>query len=149
MFSIKFLGGALCCALISSGAYGEIYKWVNEKGETVYSEKKPQNPKTNIQEIKPRNSKPYIPAPEDDVPEEKQAEAEPKVEERVMEDPEQKKQNEKIRKENCEIAKAKFTRLQRPRINDVSADGTRTRIGEDARQSQIKEAAAAKLKWCS
>ena len=152
-FSIKFLSTVLCAMVISSHAHSEIYKWVNEKGETVYSEKKPQDPKTSVREIKPRVSE--SPAPEteesaeDAGSEEKQADAEPKVGERTYEDLEQKQKNAELRKENCKIAKSKFTRLQRPRINDVGPDGERRRIGEDERQAQIKDAVAAQKQWCS
>ncbi len=55
-FSRKLWSTVLFATAISSNSHNELHEWVNDKGETIYSEKKPQKPKVSVSEIKNRVS---------------------------------------------------------------------------------------------
>lgn len=140
--------------LIPASAYAEIYKWTNDKGEVIYSERKPPESNIAVKKITPRS--PAInqsTATEQTVEKQETADTDATpaggVEERAFEDPAQDKLDQEIREKNCAMAKARFISLQRPRVNDVNEDGSLRRVGEDERQTKIKEASAAKNEWCS
>ena len=117
------------------------YRWVDENGVTVYSQKPP--PSGIAKEIKP-------PPPPAISPEEAQRklDAQKQTLEDLKEDRElkkkesgEKKAEAKRLKSNCEAAQKNLVGLiSRPRARQKGADGEYHHITEEARQKQITEA---------
>ena len=123
-------------------AMAGVYKWVDEQGNINYSDTIPAEA---VQSEPIRG----LPKPQKTPTNETATEVEGNWQERLRilkeEQAAEKQQElaeqakeEKERKQNCATAQKKFTQLQRPRINSVSADGERVRIGEDERQAEIQ-----------
>ncbi|MEM7469194.1 MAG: DUF4124 domain-containing protein [Pseudomonadota bacterium] len=144
--------------VISTGVFlscptsAEIYKWIDENGEVVFSERKPNRSEGEFEEVKPRTA----PASTADEPnEDNAAEAETTPEDKPPLTTEQEKQikeqaakDAEIAKQNCASAKRRHIQLQRPRINQLLPDGGRRSMGEDERQTEIANAEQAMSEWC-
>ena len=136
--------------LASAPVGAEIYKWVDENGVVTYSAKKPPNKAVPVQTV----DTPSAPASADDAEEEfdainasqqKAAEEEAKAEKERLEE-------EKItaqRRSRCTSAMKRVASMQRPRVNAVAEDGTRTRMPEEWRQQQLAEAQKVVEEACS
>ena len=137
------LGVAL---LLCSTVSAEVYKWVDPKGETHYSERKPADG-TEVETMTPWT---------DATPAERQTlearieasdtqRAEREEQDKI--DREAKADADKI-KHNCEQANIRAASLERARVNKVNVDGTLSRMPEEWRQEQMAEARAAVEKYC-
>lgn len=132
--------------LVVTAANAEIYKWTDSNGETHYSERKPDINAT-VETIIPRNINASAPRPtvaerNDDWANEQIAEAEQEA--TAAADAEA----AATVKLYCEQAHVRVASLERPRVNKVGADGKRTRMPEEWRQSQLAEARAAINQYC-
>lgn len=132
--------------LVVTDANAEIYKWTDSNGETHYSERKPDVNAT-VETVIPRNANASAPRPtvaerDDDWANEQIAEAELKA--TAAADAEA----AATVKQYCEQANVRVASLERPRVNKVDADGKRTRMPEEWRQSQLAEARAAINQYC-
>jgi len=127
--------------LISTPLTGKTYRWIDENGVTVYSQKPPRSgPAT---EIKP-------PPPPAISPQEAQRklDAQKQVLEDLREDRELKKKEVKEKKaetkrlkSNCEAAQRNLTSLMNSPYGRIKeSDGTYRYITEETRQKKIKEA---------
>jgi uncharacterized protein DUF4124 len=124
---------AMC--LIVGNAHAALYKWVDDSGGTHYSSNRPAG--VVVEEIQP-------PPKVDTEAANKQLEAQQKqaadLEGRRKAKAENKqiaKQNAKIKKKNCETAKARLASYARPSVRLVQEDGSRLRLTEEQRQKQI------------
>lgn len=127
----------LFCATI---AFADVYKWVDEHGETHYSQLPPANQPADIIKAPPP---PAIDP----------SKAQEKIDQLIMEQAEdarareekqqQLKQNaaqEATRKENCKKAKHNLQQYQdNPGRRVMDAEGNVTRIKEEDRQQKIKD----------
>ena len=132
--------------VFSCALQADIYKWVDENGDTHYAERKPST-QADVESVTPKAS----PALAERESWEARNEAFEK--QRTEASEAQKKDAEAAAdaaatKRNCEQAKIRAAKLEFPRINKVDADGTRTRMPEEWRQTQLNEAKTAIGKYC-
>jgi len=127
--------------LVSHPLAAKTYRWVDENGVTVYSQKPP--PSGPVTEIKP-------PPPPAISPEEAQRKLDAQLqtledarEDRELEKKEtaEKKAETERKKSNCEAAQRNLAGLiSRPHARTKGTDGEYSYITEEARQEKIKEA---------
>jgi len=148
MKDISNFSFALLLGIFSAGpASAEIYKWVDENGETNFSERKPRT-EIPVATVDIENT-------EATAPRESWQDQNAAFEERTETEAKTSAEASKVasvaadKQANCEQAKRRATTLERPRINEVAADGRRTRIGEDQRQEEIRKAAKAVSEFCN
>ena len=140
--ALSLVVASLLCSTVSA----EVYKWVDPKGETHYSERKPvdgtevetMTPWTGAAPVERQTLKARIAASD------KQRAEREKQDKR---DRESKADADKI-KHNCEQANIRAASLERARVNKVNVDGTLSRMPEEWRQEQMAEARAAVEKYC-
>lgn len=141
MAKTSFLLFTLIALFASTPLAAKTYRWVDENGVTVYSQKPP--PSGQATEIKP-------PPPPATSPEEAQSkldEQRQKLED-LREDRElkkkesgEKKAEAKRKKSNCEAAQRNLAGLiSRPHARQKGPDGEYHHIDEEARQEKITEA---------
>ncbi len=128
-------------------AHAEIYKWVDaDDGETNYSERDP-GAGVNVETITPYTSGSPAARTTWQAQSEAYAKRRKEAQEQGEKDSEAAAEAARI-EHNCEQAKLRVASMERPRINKVDADGTRTRMPEEWRQAQLLEAQAAVEKYC-
>lgn len=142
----NFALSLVIASVLSPPTYAEVYKWVDQNGETNYSERKPAD-STDVETITPWTSAPTA----------ERATIEARIEasdkqrtaraEQDKKDREAKADTDQIQR-NCEQANIRVASLERPRVNKLNEDGTRSRMPEEWRQSQLQEAHAAVEKFC-
>jgi hypothetical protein len=128
-------------------ARAELYKWVDEAGNVVYTDKPP--PDAQVEVIPP-------PPPVDsesalEALREQQQKFDTLKQEEQKRTEETRKSEEElaVAKANCELARDKLTRLRDlPRVYVEEKDGTRRRLGEDERQARIAAAEQDIQKYC-
>lgn len=133
--------------LAYSVAFGDVYKWVDKDGNTVYS----QDPPAGNVEYESVGT----PAKVDSAAALKRLRddkirAQKLRRERMEKQSENRKSMSEVedRDKNCHLAREKLEGLQRPRISVQQADGGFARMSEEERQKQIKEAQAKVREWC-
>ena len=130
IFIISFLFPLNCMAVM--------YKWVDEQGNTHYSQT-PPNSDVEVKTIKPP------PKVDTEAASKALEEQNKKVselrEKRLAEAEEQEKtDSEKAEKDkNCQQAKDRLASYQRPRVNLENSDGTIRTVSEEERQAEIKK----------
>ena len=154
MRRLIILFASLVCLGLACHAYAEIYKWVDEDGKVVFSERKPSSDDTVVEQVTPKFDNPRstvetAPNQASDTPE-APGEAQDIAEKRELTtlSEEQKAKNAAIEKRNCEAAKKRFESLQRPRVNEVLPDGGRRRMGEEERQDALSKTQDTINQWC-
>lgn len=124
-----------------------MYKWLDENGNTVFSETLPTGD-IEYEVIRPLpkvRSEQALKALRD-----AKIKALKLRNERLSKMKERHKTREELawQKENCERANAKLASLERPRAKILQPDGSRIRLDEDERQNQIKQAQGKIQEWC-
>ncbi len=134
---------------VAFNTHAEMYKWVDEEGNTHYSQSPPPGD-VEVQTIKPP------PKVKSDTAAESQDDSEDKTDASGAEDKISAEnqaaldKNAEINKRNCEIAKKNLVTVKdNPRVFSTDADGTRRRIGEDERQEKIAAAQKAIADYCN
>jgi len=128
----------LLLLLFAGSASAAMYKWVDEDGNTHYTQSPPPG---DIQ------AETIGPPPEVDT---KQAVKQLQEQEKKLEEfekqrqetaEEQRKKEEEIarKKANCELGRKRLASYTEPRVKFVQPDGTRVRATEEERQEQIKK----------
>ena len=131
----------LLCGIytISFNAYAEMYKWVDEEGNTHYT----QNPPPDGVDYETKKP-PYPVNTEEAVDSfrQKQEEArEVREAKQKSEDETAKTEEEKAEDQRkCDNIKLRLQSLQRPRISTTDESGNRIRMSEEERIQGIKEA---------
>ena len=130
-------------------SFGEIYKWTDENGNVVFSERKPTASKTDVETVTPivtggRNAFEQ----EDFETKDTEAGQAADPEARKREEQAIAEKNRKVEERNCKASRDRLVSLQRPRVNEVAEDGTRRVMGEDERQAEIAKSEAAVNEWC-
>jgi Domain of unknown function (DUF4124) len=128
----------LCGFIISLSTTAEMYKWVDENGNTHYSQS-PPNIDVDVEKIKP-------PAKIDTESAikslDKQKNAADKLrDDRISAKEEKQKTEEETtrKKEECQQARARLASYQRPRVNILNEDGSQRTILEEERQAEIRK----------
>lgn len=132
-------------ALVSA----DVYKWVDEQGQTHYSQTPPMEQQAEM--IK-------APPPPARLPEEAQQEVDQLIEQQTSARKEQQKladdqkknaDQQQILAENCETAKSNLQQYQdNPGRRSTTEDGTITRLKEEERQQKIKDFQADIKEYC-
>lgn len=136
-------------SLFATAAFAEIYKWVDENGQTHYTQQAPRDvPATVIKTPPPPAIDPNIAQQQvDDLI--KQQESEEKM---SIEQQNQQKiaaENKAEQEKNCKIAQQQLQQYQNnPGRRIMDADGNVTRLTEEERQQKIKEAQENVTKYC-
>ena len=135
---------------IIPGAHAaEVFKWVDEQGNVTYSQRPP--PKGQQTETITTRSGSAIDKSDVDARMQKQIKmAEDAQEDRTKRGEEQQQaQAEQAKKQQmCENARRRVASYQRPRVNKVDADGSRSRATEEERQAELQRAEAAVKELC-
>ena len=135
---------SLALVLSSTAMAGQIYKWVDAKGVTHFSEQPPQGQQANTV----NTATPPPPAPEPkpaptfkDIADPQQAAADAKVKKEVAE-------QEAQRLKYCETQRNNLAQLENnPRVR-VEDGGEMRRLGEDERQQRIADSKKAITENC-
>ncbi|MFP6782634.1 MAG: DUF4124 domain-containing protein [Gammaproteobacteria bacterium] len=129
-----------------SGAHAEIYKWVDQAGETHYSGQEPGSD-VQFQSISVNKSPPA--ATRESVSDRLEASNKSRDEAKKAADEAAIVASDTAKKQrSCEQAKIRTISLQNPRINKVDEDGTRTRMPEEWRQEELAKSTSAVSKYC-
>ena len=134
-------------AALPIGLHAEIYKWVDRNGLTHYSERKPIGSQS-VQIVNPKAGKATAERQsweEQDQQFSERREAVGKKAEEAQAAAELAAQ----KKVACNDAMQRLARLQRPRVNRVADDGTRTRMREEQRQEELAATRDAIKEYCS
>lgn len=132
--------------LFSMNCFAAMYKWVDADGNVHYT----QSPPTGVE------SETIKPPPEVDTDNAiKQLEDQKKRADQYLEDKhKQKEEGQQAgaelaqKKALCEQAKARVASYERPRVNIVAEDGTRTRAPEETRLEELKKSKEDVDKYC-
>jgi hypothetical protein len=133
--------------IFSSIVYAEMYKWVDDEGNTYYSQSPPVDETAEVIEPPPKID---TDSARDKLEKRREAfkladEAEAKSEEEAQ----KKAEEEAIRKENCRISKSRLDSLQNSRrIRAVDEEGNITRATEEEHQSRIDKVKENIQKYC-
>jgi hypothetical protein len=136
-------------SLFATAAFAEIYKWVDKKGKTHYSQQAPQDNAAIL--IK-------TPPPPAIAPNAAQQQIEELIQQQESEDQmrlEQRNQqkfaaeNLANQQRNCKIAQQQLQQYQNnPGKRIMDADGNVTRLAEEERQEKIQESQENVTKYC-
>ena len=137
---------AFLCTTIS-GAEADIYKWVDDAGDTHYSGQEPGSEvefvSISVNKSPPANTRESV---------SKRLEASNNIskEAQKLADESALVASDAAKKQhNCEQAKIRTASLERARINKVDANGNRTRMPEEWRQEELAKATSAISTYCS
>jgi len=138
--SIYFAIQVIVLFLVAGNSYAALYKWVDDDGNTHYTQNPPPGgieadiikppPRVNTEKASNEleEEQKYL----EEIQEERSKQAKKEQNDQA---------NEAIRKSNCELGRNKLTNLtQRPRVQKVDKDGTVTRLTEEERLSKIMAA---------
>ncbi|NQY26533.1 MAG: DUF4124 domain-containing protein [Piscirickettsiaceae bacterium] len=126
--------------LLSASSFSDVYKWVDNDGQTHYGQLKPKDQHAELIKappppaINPNDAQQSI-----DTLIEQQTEATKQKQQRLKKEKADAKQAA-IRKENCRISQYNLQQYQNnPNRRIMDADGNVTRPAEEERQNKIKE----------
>ena len=152
-FNLKFnKNGLISAMLVSCVLYlpvseARMYKWVDEDGNTNYTQSPPPGG-VDGETIKP-------PPKIDDDNAIAEVERQTKDADKLRENRKEKekidalqKENNEVKKENCRRSKQKLNNYSRPRGLIQQEDGSRVRIDEEARQAGLVEAQKKIEEYC-
>lgn len=130
IFIISFLFSMNCAAAM--------YKWVDEQGNTHYTQT-PPNTDVEVETIKPPPKVDTKAAAK--ALEEQNKKVSDLREKRLTEAEEQEKaeKEQAEKQQKCQQAKARLASYQRPRVNLENPDGTIRTVSEEERQAEIKK----------
>jgi hypothetical protein len=140
MPDFKQLCLALATLLITFTAHAQIYKWVDENGQTHYSQQPPVTGEAQQIDVPP--PPPVDPeAAQQEVDELiEQQEAAEQAEQEAREQAQQEAEQQAIREENCRIARQNLEQYQNnPGRRVVDEEGNVTRLREEDRQQKMQE----------
>jgi hypothetical protein len=136
-------------SLFASAAFAEIYKWVDENGQTHYSQQAPRDiPATVIKTPPPPAIDPNIAQQQvDALITQQEADEQMSLEQQEQ----QQIAAEKLatQQSNCKIAQQQLEQYQNnPGRRIMDADGNVTRLAEEERQQKIQESQENVTKYC-
>ncbi|OOZ35377.1 DUF4124 domain-containing protein [Solemya velesiana gill symbiont] len=143
---------AIALFVVATTTHGEVYRWVDENGATIYSQTRPTSGVTVeiIKATPTKTSKGEESSPEDRLRQQTEASDEAK-EQTESEDLEQefKAEEARIKKENCKSARHNLKLYQTLGNRIVKhPDGTYKRYSEEERQEKITQAEKQISEFC-
>jgi len=131
-----------------SNVGAEMYKWVDEEGNTHYTQQQPPAG-VESEKLKPP---PDFDSSEAEKTLKKQQEYLDKEREKRQQNAiaQQRKDDEKARLEkNCELSRARLKSLtDRPKVSEIQKDGSRVMMPEEKRQEEIAKSKEAIKEYC-
>ena len=134
-----------CCAIIvilsfQSTSYAQAYKWVDENGQTHFSQQAPADREADV--IKTRPGPKVAPAQSqqavDDLINKQKIDVKAKEQAKIKQ--QQQAEQAKIKSKNCDIAKSNLTSYQtNPNGKTKNAEGEYIRVDEIERQNRMKQ----------
>ena len=134
-----------CCSFIvilsfQSTAYADVYKWIDETGQTNFSQQAPIDRESDV--IKTRSGTVVTPAQSqqavDQIIKQQTADAKAKDEAAITRQKEIAKSE--VKSKNCDIAKSNLAKYQNnPNGRTQNSDGEYIRVDEVERQNKIKQ----------
>lgn len=137
---LKQLCFATMALLVSVSVQAQIYKWVDENGQTHYSQQPPTSGEAQLMDV-PRPPPINAEEAQQEVDEliEQQQEAE-KAELEAQQAAEEEAKQQAIKDKNCQIARQNLTNYQNnPGRRVVDEEGNVTRLAEEDRQQKMVE----------
>lgn len=145
----------MCCSILaglalSGQSYAVVYKWVDENGQTHFSQTPPEQ--SEVEVIKTQ------PSPAVDVEKSqkeiddliKQQAEDDKIKQQQKQEQQQKAEQAKAKAENCKTARKNLKTYQdNPGRRMTDAEGNVTRPSEEKRQEMIKKLKEAVSEFCS
>jgi len=136
-------------SLFASATFAEIYKWVDENGQTHYTQQAPRDVPATV--ITPPTSPAISPnAAQQEVDDLiKQQESEEKMSLEQQKQQQIAAENKAEQEKNCKIAQQQLQQYQNnPNRRIMDADGNVTRLAEEERQQKIQESKENVTKYC-
>jgi len=136
----KWLCLVSAALLLSFSVHAQIYKWVDENGQTHYSQQPPESGQAETVDVPP----PPPIAPEQAREEVQelidQQQAAEQAEQEAQQQAQKQAEQEAAREENCRIARNNLTAYQNnPGRRVMDEEGNVTRLDEETRQQKIQE----------
>ena len=126
----------LLIAVSSQHIRAAMYKWTDEEGNTHYTQEPPPGGIEGEIIKPPPKVKPD--ALEDEISKQQKFLEESQKDREKIRDDKSKQEEEIARKQaDCDNARKRLESYQRPRVNAVNEDGSRSRVTEEDRQSEI------------
>ncbi len=141
---------AYCCVVLgflTFSAHAGMYKWVDEEGNTHYTQSPPPDD-IEAETIKPPPKVDTEGAVESLEKLEKKQEMTQKQRTREEEQEQEAEKTAAEIQQECNAAKHRLASYQRPRVNKVLPDGTRVIIPEEERQAEIQKSEELVKKAC-
>ena len=145
IFSLIILSGSSLAPFI---VYAEMYKWIDENGNTNYTEKRPpEDISTEIIDPPPTVDTKSAQKELSDT----SGKADKRREDRIKNIEEKEKAEQELaeNEEQCEKVKAIQKSYERPRVNYVNDDGSRRRGTEEERLDSLARAKENVNKFCN
>lgn len=136
-FNGWILAAALACAGVAEAA---MYKWVDENGQTHYTQERPPPG------VKGTTVEPPPEPPSAATSREESQKFQERLEDRLEARDEGRKKaaddaaHAAEKASRCEAARQRLEKAQRPRTNFVEADGTQRRATDEEREEQVRQA---------
>lgn len=141
----------ITCFLLLAGfgqhSFAAMYKWVDEDGNTHYTQSPPP-PGITGKEMKPPPKVDSDKAIESLDEREKMLNKMDKDRNKKKEEMEKAEKDKETDRRLCEQAKARLASYQRPRVTIADKDGTRRRAGEEERQAELAKSREQVNKYC-
>jgi hypothetical protein len=137
---LKQLCLVLATLLVSVSVHAQIYKWVDENGQTHYSQQPPESGQAQVVDVPPPP-----PVDVDEAQEEvdqliEQQQAAEQAEQEAQQEAEEAARQQAIKEENCRIASQNLTQYQNnPGRRVMDEEGNVTRLVEEERQQKMQE----------
>ena len=133
---------------IAFNSYAAMYKWVDEDGNTHYSEKPPAGD-IDVQTIKPPPKVDTEAANQELANKQEQLKQVDENRSKQAEEEAALQQQAAIQKKNCETAQKNLATINaNPRVYSTDEQGNRYKVGEDERQQKIAAAKKAIAEYC-
>ena len=129
--------------------HAKMYKWVDENGVTQYTQYPPPEQGIEVETIKPPPPVNTEAAQKELQDLENKIDSAKDARNSSEEEAVKSEQDQAQKQAECNKAKARLASYQRPRVNKVLPDGTRVRIPEEERLSEIEKSKELIKKACN
>ncbi len=138
LFTRLLAPGLFFILIITTPASARVYKWVDEDGNVQFSQNPPPGVESDV--VEPKYSKGSTQAQQDlqDRVEGFRKRADQR--QKNADEKQQQAEEKAAKKQRCDNARRRLASYSRPRVNKVSEDGQRVRIGEEQRQAELAKA---------
>lgn len=131
---------ALMALVLSFSVHAQIYKWVDENGQTNYSQQPPASGEAQQIDVPPPPTIDTEQAQQEVDELIEQQEAAEQAEQEAQQQARQEAEQQAIREENCRIARQNLEQYQNnPGRRVIDEDGNVTRLREEVRQQKMQE----------